>query len=343
MRKFSSLSFLLPLLFLAGCSPAAEKTANLSAVYGAAVIASLLVLIGYCCIVKQKDIRYLLLFASVLVVNAGYFALSVSKTLAQALLANRLAYLGSVFLPLAMWLIILKVTGFRYSKWLTGLLLGIGTVVFLIAASPGYLTVYYQEASFEIVNGVGVLNKVYGPLHILYLFYLLGYFAAMIGTILLALRKKRLISAAYAVILMIAVFVNICVWTIEQLVQIDFEILSVSYIISECFLLGLQLLMAERKDEPLPVPAVPAETTGPSGSPLDPVQLDLFTKGVSQLTPTERIIYEAYLAGKTTKQIMEQLNIKENTLKFHNKNIYSKLGVSSRKQLLEIHSKLISQ
>lgn len=31
---------------------------------------------------------------------------------------------------------------------------------------------------------------------------------------------------------------------------------------------------------------------------------------------------------------MAELNIKEDTLKFHNKNIYSKLGVTSRKQLL---------
>ena len=29
-------------------------------------------------------------------------------------------------------------------------------------------------------------------------------------------------------------------------------------------------------------------------------------------------------------------HIKENTLKYHNRNIYSKLGVSSRKQLLQI-------
>ena len=33
---------------------------------------------------------------------------------------------------------------------------------------------------------------------------------------------------------------------------------------------------------------------------------------------------------------MQLHSITENTVKFHNKNIYSKLGVSSRKQLLEI-------
>ena len=62
----------------------------------------------------------------------------------------------------------------------------------------------------------------------------------------------------------------------------------------------------------------------------------MFVKGLKKLTPTEKSIYNFYLEGKSTKEIMAELNIKENTLKFHNKNLYSKLGVSSRKQLIEI-------
>ena len=37
------------------------------------------------------------------------------------------------------------------------------------------------------------------------------------------------------------------------------------------------------------------------------------------------------------KEIREKINITENTLKYHNKNIYGKLGVSSRKQLISIY------
>ena len=54
-----------------------------------------------------------------------------------------------------------------------------------------------------------------------------------------------------------------------------------------------------------------------------------FQEGIQLLTPTEQAIYNFYLERKTAKEIMELLNIKENTLKFHNKNIYSKLGVVS--------------
>ena len=65
-------------------------------------------------------------------------------------------------------------------------------------------------------------------------------------------------------------------------------------------------------------------------------KLDFFEASLPDLTPTERIIYNAHVEGKTTREIMEEQNIKENTLKYHNKNIYSKLGVSSKKELMEV-------
>ncbi|MBQ3601993.1 MAG: hypothetical protein II992_12465 [Lachnospiraceae bacterium] len=61
---------------------------------------------------------------------------------------------------------------------------------------------------------------------------------------------------------------------------------------------------------------------------------EFFLCNLSTLSPAEYKIYELYLSGKTAKEIVNILGIKENTLKYHNKNIYSKLGISSRKQLL---------
>ena len=65
-----------------------------------------------------------------------------------------------------------------------------------------------------------------------------------------------------------------------------------------------------------------------------PEEYNFFVENLGMLTPAEYRVYELYLSGKTAKQIAEILHITENTLKYHNKNIYSKLGISSRKQLL---------
>lgn len=342
-KAFKKGSILLPLfLALTGCGVTGEKSGNLSVIYAITALLSLVMLIGYCCVTRKKDIWFLLLFSSVLVVNVGYYVLAISPNLKQALLANRIAYLGSVFLPLSMWMIILRVTNIPYRKWIPAVLIGIGVIVFLIAASPGYLDIYYKEVSFEKINGVTVLNKVYGPLHILYMIYLLGYFVAMVVTIIHATIKDMVGSIAYAAILAVAVFVNIGVWLIEQLIRIDFEILSVSYIISECFLLGLHLFIAETEKQKALLAqqnaqgAEKKEDALPS-CPVDQEQLELFAAGATRLTPKEQQLYACYVAGMSTAQIMEQLNIKENTLKYHNKNLYGKLGVSSRRQLTELH------
>lgn len=67
---------------------------------------------------------------------------------------------------------------------------------------------------------------------------------------------------------------------------------------------------------------------------VDPDNYQVFLDGIETLTATEKKIFEYYLAGKTVKEIIEISQIKESTLRFHNKNIYSKLGVNSLKQLL---------
>ena len=333
------------LVLLSGCSKIGDKDASLSIIYGATAILSLLLLIGYCSIAIKKDIWFFVLFTSVLVVNIGYYALGISTTLKAALFANRVSYLGSVFLPISMLMIILRAMKVNYSRWLPGVLLTIGMIVFFVAASPGYLTIYYKEVALETVNGVSVLKKTYGSWHILYLIYLMGYFVAMVAAITFAAARKRLDNLAHVAILAGAVFVNIGVWLIEQLVRIDFEMLSVSYIISELFLLGQSLIMTE--NEKLKASALQSQNAKTEALPqtqesqqlaagISEECLEHFSVGLTQLTRTERIIYDCYLAGKTTKQIMAELNITENTLKFHNKNLYGKLGVSSRKELMRI-------
>lgn len=60
----------------------------------------------------------------------------------------------------------------------------------------------------------------------------------------------------------------------------------------------------------------------------------LFLSSLDKLTAKEKSIFDLYLSGKTAREIMVIANINENTLKYHNRNIYSKLCVSSRKELI---------
>lgn len=52
--------------------------------------------------------------------------------------------------------------------------------------------------------------------------------------------------------------------------------------------------------------------------------------GNEELTPTETRILQQIVAGKANKEIAYDLNISENTVKTHVKNVFEKLGVSDR-------------
>jgi len=349
MKKYSI--WLLPavmLTCLCRFGSAASAGARISLLYGASALMALLILAGYVCFARRRDGFFVLLFSAVSVVNTGYYMLSISQTLSQALWANRLAYLGSAFLSPIMLLIILKAANIRTRKRLSWILFSAGALIFLLAASPGVLTLYYKEVTLVTVNGFSALQKIYGPLHILYGVYLLTYFIAMTTVIVYAALRKKTESVGHVVILSMAVLVNMTVWLIEQAVDLSFEFLAFSYIISELFLLGLHLMMAEqqRLKEQLQQPAPPESAspciTDESETPVISDKYARYLSGVERLTPTESAIYEAYIKRLTTKEIMAGMNITENTLKFHNKNIYHKLGVSSRKELQEIYRQLNS-
>jgi len=358
---------------LFGCGNIGTKSASVSAIYACTAIISLLILLAYSYKKHTRNIWYQMLFICIFVVNLGYFSLSISKNLNEALLANRISYLGSVFLPLTMLMLIMHVIKIECRKWIPYGLVCLGIIVFLIAASPGYSDIYYKEVYFECIDGVSSLNKIYGPWHSVYLYYLMVYFSTMIVCIAYAISKKKIDSGIEAAILACAVFINICVWFLEQMVKLDFEFLSISYIITELFLLGLQIVIDENENLKKMVSNHTLDITDsgklskvevtlsddtsqlhisndnhlPSSSVLVNSeatidQMKQYKDGVKVLTPTEKLVYELYISGNTTKEILATLNIKENTLKFHNKNIYGKLGVSSRKQLIEMY-KMIEQ
>lgn len=332
------------------------KTANMAYAYAVITGISLLLAIGYGALVKRKELWLLLLFVSVVIVNFGYFSLAVSKTLEEALLANRISYLGSVFLPLCMLMTMIDVCRLRYRKWFLGILLLCSVLVFLLAASPGYLDCYYKDVTLVHINGMAMLEKEYGPLHDVYLVYLLVYFSIMVGTIFVSMRKKRTVSHKHAAILLIIVFLNIAIWFIEQQIYWHFEFLSVSYIVSELLLLMLYGMMQDYgilvdyaaavtglreehfpEEEKEPVrkeEVVPDQEEHKSLSAERVEEIMAGWTAVEMLTNRERDVLRNLLENRKRKDIAEDLHVTEHTIKKHTANIFSKLDVTNRTELL---------
>ena len=316
---------------------------SISVIYGIIAGISLLLLIGYGALVKNKVIWLLLLFASIFLVNLGYFSLSISRTLGEALLANRIAYLGSVFLPFFMLMTIMGICRYPCRNWLVGLMLCINVIVFLIAASPGYTGWYYEDVVLVFGNGAAKLEKVYGPLHKIYYVYLFSYFAGMVGVICSSVRKKRVNSPKQAVLLLVVVLLNILFWLVEQLVHLDFEFLSISYIISEMLLLCLYSMLQDIEEIQMEMVGLNTEQQTElhnkeyraEETPFDIEKAVAFWAEEANLSNRERDVFLALLEDKKRKEIAEELHISENTVKTHTSNVFSKMEVSTRSELIE--------
>lgn len=214
--------------------------------YGTTAILSLFLISLYVFMDKKRDIWPLLLFMSVAVCNLGYWMLALAPNLGAALVANRVAYFGSVFLPLLTLKMVLRLCNISVGRAVMPVLAAVGCVMLAITCSQGIGTLYYSYVNIEIVNGVTRLIREYGPLHNLYYIYLLGYMAAMIAISVSTIAKGKIRTRWHAFCLLCAVLCNLVVWFAEKFFPRGFEWLSVSYLVSECFILGLYRSMQRR-------------------------------------------------------------------------------------------------
>ena len=309
-----------------------EKTMNISFIYGSIAVLSLLLACGYCALVRKKEIWLIWLYFSAFIANLGYFALSISKTVEEALLANRLSYLGCVFLPLFMLMTIMKVCHLKCPKVLSGVLICISFAVFLLAASQGYAGYFYEDVSLVFANGTAKLEKVYGPLHIIYYVYLFAYLGMMIGTICVSMIRKKIVSYKHAGLLTVVVFLNMAIWFVEQLINWDFEFLSVSYIVSELLLLFLYGMI---QDYDIFVQQTDAFQGVFSERELSVEQIIADCPEIDRLSSREKDVLMKILEDKKRKEIADELYITENTVKKHISSIFSKMDVTNRNELFE--------
>jgi len=306
------------------------------------LIAAVGLLIANSVVVKTKEFWLTMLHVCVAVVNLGYLLMSLANTVEFAVFGNDVAYLGSVFLSMCMFFTIVRLCGFEIKKAHVITCVSLGVVMFAIVVSSPTLPLYYKSVDIEMIDGAAKLIKEYGVLHPVYLVYLLGYFAAMIGTIILSVRKKKIGDTKLAGFIAAIVCSNIVMWLFEKMVRWEYEFLSVTYIISEFLLLIVYWMLQDyvhKKDlntytqaekEKLAVQITEMTMEAKLAKVLT------FVKEDNPLSMREREILEMVIAGKKRREIADKMHLSENTVKTYTRTLYGKLGISCREELYEL-------
>ena len=280
---------------------------------------------------KQSEIWLFVLYLCVCVVNLGYLLLSLSKTVEFALFANKIAYLGHVFLIMCMFKIISKLCGFKFKRWVTCVLIAVAVLMYAIVLTTGHLDWYYKSVMLTYVDGAAKLVKEYGPLHPVYTLHIIIYFVAMLVTIFYSLRVKKIGSQKLAGLMLGVVFGNIGMWLVEKLITWNFEFLSISYLMSELVFFFIFWLLQDYVHTSESKPMIIVATNLSHAEKLERV-LATLPKG-TRLSQRQTEVLECILNGKSRKEIAAELHISENTVKMHTSSLYRLLNVSGKSEI----------
>ena len=289
---------------------------------------------------KQDEPWLLVLFLCICVVTLGYFLVSISKTVEFALWANKITYLGQVFVPMCMFMIISKLCGYGYKKWALGVFIGLAVIMYAIIFTTGWLDWYYKNATLAFENGSAYLVKEYGVLHPMNLIYVVAYFLAMLVVCIVSLVKKKDASQKLAGFMLAIVVGNIAMWIVEKITEWNFEMLAISYLMSVLAYFFVYLLLQDyiRKVD---VPAPTIEKTRvivldsiPKAEKMERV-LSLLPEGKT-LTTRQMEMLDGLLEGKSQKEIAADLHISESTVKWHFGILYTTLNVSGKDEILAL-------
>ena len=182
---------------------------------------------------KHFDVHITLIFVLVPVVNLSFILLARSQNLAEAILANKIAYLGGCFLPLLILLTVYSLCQIPLSRWLkTGfLLLSVG--VYLFVLNQGQQGLFYRNLSFGQNDGLSLLYREYGPVHHVFVGTVVLYFTLSLGAIVFALLKKRQVSRKVLILLFLPEIVAmLCYFAGKQLLA-DVELMPVAYVLAQ--------------------------------------------------------------------------------------------------------------
>ncbi|MBQ7906999.1 MAG: hypothetical protein IJ309_03390 [Clostridia bacterium] len=315
--------------------------------YGALFLLSLSLLPLYFLFVrkKQNEPWLLFLFACVAVVNLGYTLIAFSNTVEFALFANKITYLGQVLIPLCMFMLISKLCGYTYKKWVLGVLIGAAVIMFAIICTTGYLDWYYTSATIEKVDGATVLHKEYGVLHPINLIYVILYFVGMITVIGLSLGQHKSASQKHACGMLLIVLGNIAMWCFGKVIPWDVEFLSVTYLMSAGgFLIEWLMLQDYVHKNEVPSPVI-VEEKAPiiivdNMTRAEKIKTILASLPEDTVLSTRQMdILERILDYKSRKEIAVELHLSENTVKTHTGMLYKALGVSGRDEIYAMFQK----
>ena len=192
---------------------------------------------------KHYDIHISLIFVFVPINNLGMLLLARSENIDEAVLAQKLTYIGACFLPLMLLLAILDLCNISLRRWARVGLFIFSGAIYVSILTIGNTSIFYKSFDFKRENGIGILyNKEYGILHTVFYIMIAAYFAVGIGVMIYSYFKKNRVSRKILYLLLMPETVSIIAFFGGRKIIGKVELVPAAY----CFALVIYLVIIHR-------------------------------------------------------------------------------------------------
>lgn len=180
---------------------------------------------------KNIDTLFVLFFISIIINCMGRYLLAASDGLEMALWANKFLYLGGVYTPLLVVLVLARLCDIKIPRILVCLMTLHSTVVMGFVLTIEKYDFYYKSVELVHENGYSYLVKTYGTMHILYPLMMILYAVIMLIFICQAIRKRHYISFRIVATMGITCFAIFITYILERILDLKVSVLSIGYLI----------------------------------------------------------------------------------------------------------------
>lgn len=184
---------------------------------------------------KHYDVHVTLIFMLVPIAILGNVLTVRSTTLGEAILANKVTYLGGTFLILIITLSILNLCQINIPQWGKIAMFAMSTFVYLMVLTVGDRPWFYRSCEFTLDDGAGrLVNKVYGPFHTMFAVIVMLYFAIGIAAMVYSFLRKKSVPNKIIVLLFIPEMVAIfAFYGGRELITDRIELVPLAYVFAQ--------------------------------------------------------------------------------------------------------------
>ncbi len=188
-------------------------------------LACLLVSIGFMVWLKLFDVRNSIIqyvnLGLVAISSFGYFFLSISRTLEEAVLSQIIGYAGGIFLPVFYFFMISEICHFKISKFVKIIMSLIQVCIYGFVCTMGRSTLFYKTVDVYMHDGTAVLTRTYGPLHKIAIGSMFLYMLLSILLVINTLIKKKSVDSKNAISMIVLMVIAVGVYAVEKILNTE--------------------------------------------------------------------------------------------------------------------------